>query len=258
MSIKIIRAFWGNLDHHDSINRKEIIKTSQGQDLNELVYVWGSENEEFIKSYGFDTKLVSESPFEYGSNIAEDSDTFYKHKLMAIKYGLETYEDGVIFLDWDVVPQKPVDTDFYSKLHNSFLAPLYSFPPNYKELVLEEWKDISETDTKFIIKQQKILEKYHWTLGSDYIIPNTSFVFCNDVTIIDEIIRINDEEEIDIINDETPVMWYFLKKKISLDDYIKEHEPVVSDAKFDWHYNQKALNKYISQFINKDLYFIHL
>jgi hypothetical protein len=257
MKPRFIRAFWGDLDHHNGHHRKEIENTSKGEDLNELVYVWGKENEKFIKSFGFETKLVSESPYEYGSKYFEESDTFFKHKLMAIKYGVESNKDGTIFLDWDMVQQKPIDSNFYNKLHSNFLVPLYSFPTDYKDIVLKEWKDISETDRKYLIKHHEVIEKYHWKFNNDYIVPNTSFVFCNDIKIIDEIIRINDEEQVDIISDETPVMWYFMNNKVSLEEYIKKHEPLVSDAKFETHFNQKSLNRYFSQVIKKDLYFIH-
>lgn len=257
MKPRFIRAFWGDLDHHDGRHRKEIENTSKGERLNELVYVWGKENEKFIKSFGFETKLISESPYEYGSKYFEESDTFFKHKLMAIKYGVESNRAGAIFLDWDMVQQKPIDLNFYLKLHNKFLVPIYSFPINYKDIVLNEWKDISETDRNYVIKHHEVLDKYHWVFNNNYVVPNTSFVFCRDVRIIDEVIRINDEEEIDIISDETPFMWYFLKKDISLEQYIQQHEPLVSDAKFETHFNQKSLNRYISQFIEKDLYFIH-
>lgn len=257
MKPRFIRAFWGDLDHHDGRHRKEIENTSKGERLGELVYVWGSENEKFIKSFGFETKLISDNPYEYGSDYFENSDTFFKHKLMAIKYGVESNEAGVIFLDWDMVQQKPIDSNFYSQLVNSFYVPLYSFPFDYKDIVLNEWFDINETDRKYVIKHHDVISKYNFIFNQNFVVPNTSFVFCRDIDIIDEIIRINDEENIDIISDETPVMIYFKNKNISLEECIKQFEPTVSDAKFDTHFNQKELIEYFKKYIKKDLYFIH-
>lgn len=255
--MRFIRAFWGDLDHHDGRHRKEIENIAKGERLNELVYVWGKENEKFIQSYGFETKLISDNPSEYGSDYLENCDTFFKHKLMAIKYGVESYPDGAIYLDWDMVQQKPIDSNFYSQLVNPFYVPLYCFPFDYKDIVLNEWVDISETDRKYVIKQHDIISKYNFIFNENFVIPNASFVFCRDVNIINEIIRINDEEDIDIISDETAIMVYFKNKNISLEDCIKEYEPTVSDGKFDTHFNQKDLINYFSNYIKKDLYFIH-
>jgi len=43
----------------------------------------------------------------------------------------------------------------------------------------------------------------------------------------------------------------------NLEDYIKRFEPLVCNAKYETHFNQKDLNRYITQIVKKDLYFIH-
>lgn len=257
MKPTFIRAFWGDLDHHDGRHRKEIENTAKGERLNELVYVWGKENEEFIKSFGFRTKLVYDKPFEYGQDYLHESRWFFFHKIMAIKYGIQSNRAGVVFLDWDMVQQKPIDLEFYKQLKNKFYVPLYSFPITYKDIVLNEWEDISDKDREYVIKQHDVLSRYHYIFNNNFVVPNTSFVYCRDIKIIDEIIKFNIGASIKIISDETPFMYYFLKKGIDLETYIKEYEPTVSDAKFETHFNQKYLNRYISKFIKKDLYFIH-
>ena len=47
------------------------------------------------------------------------------------------------------------------------------------------------------------------------------------------------------------------KEKYNLDECILNCEPLVCNAKYDWHYNQKEFNEHVNTIINKDLYFIH-
>lgn len=257
--MKFIRALWGDLEHHDSKPRKEIIRCSKEQRFDEVVFVWGESNYDFIKSFGYEAILMSKDPYEYGTHYFYESHTFFLHKLVAIKTGVELYEQ-IIFLDWDIYQQKPLDLNFYSKLEeqNSKLQiPLYCFPNNYEEYVLKEWKDISREDVKYLHKHQSVLQKYNWQWANNVVVPNTSFVYCSDLSIAEEFIRINQEEDIEIVSDETPVMHYFLNQGTTLEAYIKKYEPLVSNAKFETHFKQKDLNDYIKLFISKDLYFIH-
>ena len=56
--MKFIRAFWGDLDYDNNGLRKEIKETSINERLSRfgkldmVVYVWGTKNEEYIKSLG--------------------------------------------------------------------------------------------------------------------------------------------------------------------------------------------------------------
>ena len=253
---KFIRAFWGDLNHHDGRHKIEIERTSEYQRLDEVVYVWGKENEKFIKSFGFKTILVNDNPFQYGIDYFEDCRTFFLHKLMAIYYGIRDYEK-VVFLDWDIIPQKGIDKNFYNQLKSPFQIPLYSFPKDYEDIVLAEWKDISFRDKRYLHTQNRLIQEYGWNFGDDKVIPNTSFVYCDDIKLIETFIHINRYDERTMISDEFPILYYFKNKNIGLNEYITKYEPSVSNAKFETHFNQKLLNDYIKKIIKKDLYFIH-
>lgn len=255
-TIKFIRAFWGDLNHHNGRHINEIKRTSEYERLDEVVYVWGKDNQKFIESFGFKTILVHNNPYQYGVDYLEDCRTFFLHKLMAIYNGIRDYKK-VVFLDWDIIPQKKVDDNFFQQLQSPLQIPLYSFPKNYESIVLDEWKDIGYRDKKYLNIQNQLIQEFGWNFGEDKVIPNTSFVYCDDIKLIETFIHINRYDEKTMISDEFPILYYFKNKKIGLNEYIKKYEPTVSNAKFETHFNQKSLNQYIEKLIHKDLYFIH-
>ena len=99
---KFIRAFWGDLSHHNNRHMFEIDRASKFDSLDEIVFVWGEENEKWIKSFGYKTILAHKNSFEFGKDFLIDSRTFFLHKLTAIYYGIKAY-GKVIFLDWDII-----------------------------------------------------------------------------------------------------------------------------------------------------------
>lgn len=256
--MKFIRALWGDISHHNYRHKFEIERASR-HPLNEIVFVWGEDNEIFLNKLGYETIKISNEQFEYGEKYFEQSDTFFVHKLMAIKYGLEDYGE-IIFLDWDTIQQKDIDDNFFDLLkckNVEFQIPLYTFPQNYIKKVLDEWKDIDDIDKKYLFKHDKVLDLYNYKWNEERCVVNTSFVYCNSVSWINKIISINNSECKEIISDETPVMKYVLDNIENLENYIKLYEPLVCDAKFDNHFNQKQFKDYMKTYINKDLYFIH-
>ena len=257
--MKFIRSYWGDLENFGQRHRNEIEFCSNDKRLDQIIIVWGDDNERFIKSLGFETVLMSSRNTEYGDDYLYDSDIYMIHKFAAVRKGIELYGE-VVFLDWDCMQIKDIDNNFYKQLRKSgskIQMPLYSFPKNYSELVLNEWIDIPPKEKEYVLKQQSVLDHYHYLLGPDYITPNASFIYCNDALIMDELIRINQDLKVGTPADETMFLVYSKAKCSSIDDYIQRYEPIVCDAKGESHFNQKELNKYISLFIKKDLYFIH-
>jgi hypothetical protein len=107
--IKIIRALWG-----DSLYiLNEIPKTPIFE--NELVFVWGKANYDFVKKLGYEALLISETKTQgetYDSHLKH-----FGHKLQALKFADEMFGE-YLFLDWDVTLVKQIDDEFYNKKGN--------------------------------------------------------------------------------------------------------------------------------------------
>lgn len=255
--IQFIRSFWGDLDRFN--HRDEIIKASKTISLNETVYVWGEENNQFITSLGYNTKLMSVNPTEYGDHFYYDSNQFMIHKLIAVKMGVEDYGE-VIFLDWDCKQVKEVDENFYNLIKeqdNKIQMPLYSYPKNYSDLVIGQWIDIPNETRLYVLRQQEYLKKHHYEWNNEFVTPNAGFIYCSSTSIIDELVKLNKELKIMIASEEMSFVEYTKMFCENLEDYIKRFEPLVCNAKYETHFNQKDLNRYITQIVKKDLYFIH-
>lgn len=258
--MRFIRAFWGDLNNFNQRHRYEIIESANNKNLNEIVFVWGTENYKFIKSLGFECNLISEDSTQYGDDYLYDSDKYMIHKLMAIKLGVESFSE-VVFLDWDCKQLKSIDDNFYEILKKSdseIQMPLYIYPNNYSEIVLNEWVGIPQKEKEYVLKQQHYLEKYNYNWNNSFVTPNAGFVFCSNSNVIDELIRINKNEKIGIASEEMTMVEYSKRNCDSVIDYIKRYEPIVCNAKLDTHFNQKELNELISSIIKKDLYFQHI
>jgi hypothetical protein len=257
--MKFIRAFWGDLNNFNQRHRKEIINASGNKDLSEVVYVCGDKNCDYIKSLGFEVVKMSDNETEFGSDFLYDCDVYMIHKLEAIRKGIDQFNE-VIFLDWDCNQIKRIDSLFFEMIEQQDLGiqmPLYSYPKNYKELVFSEWQDIPDKERAYVTKQDEYLKKHHYVLNDDLITPNAGFIYCSDAKIIDEILLLNEEFDIKIATEEMAFVEYTKKRCKDLKDYIIRYEPLVCNAKYDSHFNQRILNDYISKFIKKDLYFIH-
>jgi len=257
--MRFIRSFWGDLSHHNNRHIHEINKIANSKRLNEIVYVWGIENYEFITSLGFETIKMSDNPTQFGEDYLKNTSTFFTHKFEALRRGLMEY-DEVIFLDWDCQQIKDIDDIFYTKLkinENKIQFPFYSFPNDYLEIVLREWKDIPENDREYLIRQSESIQSNNFKLNDDNIIPNASFIYCNDYNIIVKLMEMNFRRKDFIFSEETVLMEYVKEVCHTIEDAIKIFEPLVCDAKNNDFFNQKKLNEFISLHIKKDQYFIH-
>lgn len=257
--MKFIRAFWGDLKNFNGKHRNEIICASNNKSLNDIVYVWGEENNKFLKLLGYQTVLISARSTEYGDDFLLNSNEYMIHKLISIKKGIEQFGE-VIFLDWDCFQIKPIDKKFYELLYkrnNTIQMPLYIYPKNYSDLVLNSWIEASVKEKEYVIKQQEYLEKYHYDWENSFVTPNAGFIYSSNSMIIDELIRINYTEKIGIASEEMSFLLYSKTTCKTLSDYVNTYEPYVCDAKNESHFNQSELNKFISQFMEKNLYFIH-
>ena len=64
------------------------------------------------------TILVHDNPYQYGVDYLEDCRTFFLHN-MKIYNGIRDYRK-VVFLDWDIIPQKKVDDNFFKQLQSHY------------------------------------------------------------------------------------------------------------------------------------------
>ena len=128
MKQAFVRAAWGRCIDDKGIRNGKLYK-----DIINLrkciyqhpfvVYVYGTENFEYLKSFGMDCKLVSPEPF-----LWDMSRMLFRHKLDVYKRAMEDY-DEVVFLDWDCRPTAPMPVDFWDIMRKkeSFQANLIQY-----------------------------------------------------------------------------------------------------------------------------------
>lgn len=255
--MKIIRILWGDFERYSSqiINAKKY-------NFNEKVFVWGKHNCDKLKSLGYDCHLIDDEPYDY--NIANNH-TFVSygsltHKILGIKIALELFNE-VLFLDWDCIPKKPLDDNFYHQIKSkgvSIQVPLYCYPITAFDVMKSQTDD--EVMIKFFDVLKQNISKYSHILGDSYILPNTGFFYCNDIEIIDDLLQIIKSNNLEGIPDELSVLLY--TKAFGLDWYIENVEPTVISGKNHnldfWNEEEKKLSEFIKTKITKDNYFEHL
>jgi hypothetical protein len=240
--MQIVRSLWG--DYENYIN--EIGKPK----YNDVVYVWGEENNEFLKSFGYETKLISKNKC-----IHCDINNQFIQKLQSFKFAEEDYNE-FLFLDWDVKELKPLDNNFYTVLKTQeFSASLYGYPKEFTELKnkVDDWTD----------KQINLMDKHCWFYDDVYILPNAGFVYNNKKGFGDDLIKIVKDFNIETLIEEFAIQIY---SNMSLEDYVLNHESKVINGRPEWYSvsvngtninSPKRINDYVTKLIKKDIYLIH-
>jgi len=257
--MRFIRAFWGDLEYDNGKYKQEIQNIAETSTLNDFVYVWGETNWKYISSLGLKGMLVCKSSTEFGEDFLYNSDTYFYHKLDAIKRGCSDF-GSVVFLDWDTRQVKPIDDTFYELLHkqnSKIQMPLYIYPKDYIKLVLNEWKDIPLKIEKYLYKQVNGLKKFNYSWNNCWVTPNAGFIYCTDGTVIEELFILCEKNKVNVASEEMSMVIYSKKYCKTIEEYIKRFEPLVCDAKTNSHFNQGQLKKLIDKQVNKNLYFIH-
>jgi hypothetical protein len=255
--MQIVRILWGtSLNVTKEIPLKPVFE-------NEIVFVWGTFNNEYLIKLGYKTILISKDVghFKYST-----FNTHFGHKIYALKLAEEIF-DEYLFLDWDITFAKPIDSDFYKKIRqgNDIQCPLYSYNLDYKEenelyvSTLPPGKDSSEY-ISFIYIQFEHLLKYHWKYEDSLVIPCTCFYYSNNNKIMSKLLEIIDEFKLESVSDEFSLYLYL--SNYTLDEYISKYEPLVLNGKISSNLilrdtSINNLNKYISEKIEKDIYLLH-
>lgn len=259
MKPKFIRTFWGDV-HSMGTRYTDQIESAIHDNLNELVYVWGVDNYNFIKSKGFDCKLISEDNYnrDLASNHTFLDHKSLNHKLWVINHAVKEHGE-ILFLDWDCRLIKPLDDNFYSLLKdgNSLQVPLYVYPKQALDWMIDKTKD--EDINPFFHKLKKFITQYSYSWNENYIIPNTGLVYCRECDI--DLLKISLDLDLEAVPDEFSVMAYALDNKLSLTEYINKHEPKVITGKLHdedwWVEKENEFNIYVSNLTNKNIYFEH-
>lgn len=255
--MKIIRILWGDFERYSSQ-----ITNAKKYNFNEKVFVWGKENYKKLISLGYDCHLIDDEPYDY--NIANNH-TFISygsltHKILGIKIALQLF-DEVLFLDWDCVPTKPLDENFYHQIKekgSSLQVPLYCYPISAFDVMKSQTDD--EVMSRFFDVLDNNISRHSHVLGDSYVLPNTGFFYCNDIEIIEDLLKIIKFNDLQGIPDELSVLLY--TKPFGLDWYINNVEPTVISGKNHnldfWNDEEEKLSNFIKTKITKDNYFEHL
>jgi len=247
--MKIIRVLWGNKINHE-IPRLPLLE-------NEVVYVWGEENNQMLLDRGYETRLLSSYMFEGEYN-------HFGKKLFALNQALEEFGE-VLLLDWDCFLLKPLDDHFYNTLKEKPVQiPLYIQHKDTKDAILEVLPPNQS------IKLQKELDimgdgfkKYGWEWEDGYVGPNFGFVYCRDKNLGNELLKIALNNDLQTVVDEFATLIYV---DCTLEEYIKKYLPSVvrgaSNKKYildnRLHRLGKKFNDYIDTKIKMTPYFEHV
>jgi len=238
------------------------IQEAAKDNLGETVYIWGRENYNYISNLGFNCILISEGPYDY--SIASNH-TFWDyrslvHKLKCLDIAVREYGE-VVFIDWDCTLVQELDDRFYDELKqgSSLQVPLYVYPKMALEWLIKKSRE--ESTNGFFIKLNEYIPLHSFEFGKNYVIPNTGFIYCRDIQVTGRLLELCDIHNLQSVPDEFAVMCYAKELGYSLEDYIANIEPKHIAGKHHsedwWIREQVLLDKYISDRVDKTLYFIH-
>lgn len=229
--IKVIRVVWGNF------NISNIPTTPQ---FNEVVYVWGRENRDNLKSLGYDTILMSRDNLDY--KYAHPKYQFI-HKLIGISTSMKTHSK-VLFLDWDCFLVKELDNNFFSSLESkTLLAPIYSYPKSDYQTIYDnadEWHEL----------QSNLLNKFSWDIDDMFVIPNAGFIYISDNTIANTLLELANDKNLTTMVEEFSL---YCLTNTTIDSYIDTFHPNCVYGKSD----NSILNDYVNSKLDMNIYFEH-
>ena len=102
MKRSFIRALWGDVSNHRNGKIAKEITSLKERDWF-TVYVFGTENHDWLKSLGYNVILINEDPV-----VWDLEEKMYRHKLEVFNWAFDDF-DEFAFLDWDCVPVAKMD-----------------------------------------------------------------------------------------------------------------------------------------------------
>jgi len=262
--IQIIRTFWGNQEK----TWKEVPATPLFTD--EVVFVWGLENESRFKSMGYKTVLMNRGVTQPEYSTIYDH---FAHKLRALSKAEKMY-DEYLFLDWDVHIIKPIDDDFWNIIRsgNDVQCTTYGYPLDYETKILQHIKDNPQKDWikkldpntyPWISVQNELMEKYSWKWEDLQLVPNFCFFYSRNNQVASKLLEIYVNDGIKTCIEEYCMYIY---ADCSLEEFINKYEPIVIRGREDdcYHFDlieddtMRRINKFIDTLISKNLYLKHV
>lgn len=262
MDIKIIRCLWGKRDHqffeknltsyHD-----ECVLAKENDDRygiqNQMVIVWDKENRDLMERLGYPYHYMGESnPFSLNLN--------FLHKILALEKAMEMY-DEILFIDWDCFAQKSLDENFQILLRNKgdIQIPLYFYPGE----ILDEFRlinpNVNDDRHYFNMFFYHLIRNCDWKFRDGLVIPNAGFIYCRDKSFFKELLKIQKNHGIISNIEEICALIYFKDSVSNIHEYLQKIEPVVCLGKDDYEMREQQvfLNKFTTEVLNKNIYFIH-
>lgn len=212
---RIIKTVWGDLDYvKNETNHKFKFK-------DEIIYVWGSDNNEYLRSIGYDTIMVSPDQCNPSYN---NMDTKYYHKLDVIRLADSDFGDYIL-IDWDTYSERILDDYFFELLRkkSEIQCPLYSLPNNFFPEISK--LNMTEDYKSFFYNQNKLIPKFSWEFNGSRVIPNFSFFYSRNAKIGNSLFEIAKSNNL-LSNVEEFSLYKYLS--CTLGDYINNHEPIVA------------------------------
>ena len=247
--MKIIRVLWGNNVNHE-VPPFPLLG-------NEVVYVWGEENNKELLKRGFETRFLH-------SNMFEDEFNAFGKKLFALNEALGEFKE-VLLLDWDCHLLKPLDEYFYNTLKEKPIQiPLYIQPKNTKETILETLEPNQSIELqKELHLMEKGFKKYGWHWEEGYVAPNFGWVYCRDKNFGNELLIHALNNNLQTVVDEFATLLYV---DCTLEEYIEKYLPSVVRGLSNDNYildNKlstigRKFNDYIDTQVNMKPYFEHV
>lgn len=246
-NIQVVRALWGN----SSKLRDEIPSSPL---FNEVVYVWGSDNAQYLLEHGYNVVEVSSDD----QSSINDLDMYF---LKARCWELATRQfQQILFLDWDISILKPLDELFWNSFKDRvFCAPLYAYPSN-----LSEQKSLVSKNIKnWINIIDEHLDQFSWSFKNLKVLPNAGLVYLSSNSVAKKVVDLIDQHNLKGLIEEFAL---FKLSNCTLEQYIVKHEPSSIFGRPDKEcftlgniseYLSKDLNKYILKLTLKNVYLEH-
>lgn len=247
--VKIIRTVWGPLDYIKMETKNKSFLP------NEIIYVWGGDNEKYLKNLGYNTILVSKNNI---NPLYKDMKTKYYHKLEAIILADETFKEYIL-VDWDTYLDKKLDNIFFKILRSksNIQCPLYSLPNNFFNIISNS--PLTPEFTDFFTYQNKLIPNFSWNLKDSRVIPNFCFFYSRGAKIGKKLMDIAKNENL-YSNVEEFALYKWAN--CTLEEYIKKHEPLVAqgqlkDNLIEVQESLDLLNSFIDNRLDKNIYIQH-
>jgi hypothetical protein len=229
--VKVVRVVWG------SFNISNIPTTPQ---YNEIVYVWGTENRNNLKSLGYETILMSKDSLDY--KFTHPTYQFI-HKLIGIETSMKDYPK-ILFLDWDCNLVKELDDNFFNQIiDKKILAPIYSYEKSDYEVIYDRANDWYEL-------QSNLLNKFSWEYAGKFVIPNAGFIYISDGDIATKLLNLAKDINITTLIEEFSLYCF---TNTTLELYIDEYHPKCLYGNS----TNVTLNEYVDSKLDMDIYFEH-